>query len=163
MDIGDNNLRNLENKQGETPIMAMNFQETFGNFVFIGLMVIAIFGSIITIQSDNNATQPLIEHSLFNSSYVNLNNSLFNLESNSNTQYSLFDSEKPTPGFGAIVLFTIVNVGKTFGGIIFILFAAVIKLPLIILGISPTITSVLVSFLTISVILALWAVYKFGG
>ncbi len=141
----------------------VKFETLFGNFVMIGLMVLAIFLLIVSVQSDNSAEQPLIEDKLFNSTLGSLNDTLGSLEGTSSTQFSIFSSEKPKTGFGSIVLFTIVSIGKTFSNVIFAVFILVIKLPLVVLGVDPTITSMLISFLTITVVIALWVVYKFGG
>ncbi len=139
------------------------FESIFGNFVMIGLMVLGLFSLIFVVQNNNEAPQPLSDDSLFNNTYASLNNTIGSLEQTSDSKYTLFSEEKPPPGVFSIVLFTIINVGKTFGNIIFVLFTVIIKIPLIVLGIDPSITAMLVSFLTISVIISLWIVYKFGG
>ena len=139
------------------------FEDIFGNFVMVGLMVLALFSLIIIVQMDNDAPQPLADDELFNSTYGSLNETIGSLEGTSATQYNLFSKETPTPGFGSIVLFTIVSVSKTFGNMIFALFILIIKVPLIVLGVDPTIVAMLISFLTISVVIALWIIYKFGG
>jgi len=139
------------------------FEDIFGNFVMVGLMVLALFSLIIIVQIDNDAAQPLSDSELFNSTYGSLNETIGSLEGTSATQYNLFSKETPTPGFGSIVLFTIVSVSKTFGNMIFTLFILLIKVPLIVLGIDSTIVSMIISFLTISVVIALWIIYKFGG
>ena len=141
----------------------VKFEDMFGKFAMISLMALALFSIVVIVQKDNLASQPLIEDELFNSTIGGLNNTLGSLGSTSSSKYGLFSEEKPVLGFGAIVLFTIVNVVKTFGDIIFIVFTLVIKIPLIVLGVESTIISMLVSFLTISVIVAMWVVYKFGG
>ncbi len=139
------------------------FENIFGNFIMLGLVVLAIFSVIVIIQSDNDAIQPLIEDKLFNSTFGNLNDTISSVGETSAEKYTLFNEETPVLGFGSIVLFTIVNVGKTFGNLIFAVFILVIKLPLVVLGIEASIVAMLTSFLTISVIIALWVVYKFGG
>ncbi len=139
------------------------FENIFGNFVMIGLMILALFSLVFIIQNRNEAPQPLSDDALFNNTYASLNNTIGSLEQTSDSKYTLFSEEKPPPGVFSIVLFTIINVGKTFGNIIFILFTVIIKIPLIVLGIDPSIVSMIISFLTISVIIALWIVYKFGG
>lgn len=139
------------------------FEEIFGNFVFAGLMVLALFSLIIVVQANNNAPQPLADNELFSSTYGSLNRTIESLEGTSSTQADLFFTETPAPGFASIVLLTIVSAGKTFGSLIFVMFTLIIKLPLIVLGIDQTIVSMILSFLTISVIIALWIVYKFGG
>ena len=139
------------------------FEDIFGNFAFLGLMVLALFSVIIIVQGDNEASQPLADNELISSSYQSLNETIGGLEGTSSTQYGLFSKEKPTPGFGAIVMFTVVGIGKTFGNMIFTFFTIIIKIPLIVLGVDQTIVSMIISFLTISVVIALWIVYKFGG
>ena len=139
------------------------FEDIFGNFVMVGLMILSLFSLIIIVQIDNDAAQPLADSELFNSTYGSLNETIGSLEGTSATQYNLFSKETPTPGFGSIVLFTIVSVSKTFGNMIFAIFILLIKVPLIVLGIDPTIVSMIISFLTISVVIALWIIYKFGG
>lgn len=141
----------------------VKFEDMYGTFAMIGIMALALFSIVFIVQKDNLASQPLVEGELFNETFGNLNETLSSLEGTSSSKYSLFSKEKPVLGFGAIVLFTIVNVVRTFGDILYIIFTLVIKLPLIVLGIDPTIISMLVSFLTISVIIAMWIVYKFGG
>ncbi|GAG98943.1 unnamed protein product [marine sediment metagenome] len=139
------------------------FEDIFGNFAFLGLMILALFSVIVIVQRDNEASQPLIDNELISSSYEGLNETIGGLEGTSATQYDLFSKDKPTPGLGAIVMFTIVGIGKTFGNMIFTIFTLVIKVPLIVLGIDQTIIAMIISFLTISVVIALWIVYKFGG
>ena len=126
-------------------------------------MVLALFSIVLIVQNDNSASQPLIEDKLFNSTFGSLNETIGSLQGTSSSKYSLFSEERPVLGFGSIVLFTIVNVVKTFGDVIFLVFTLVIKVPLIVLGVEPTITSMLIAFLTISVVVAMWIVYKFGG
>ena len=141
----------------------MKFEEIFGTFAFLGLIVLALFSVIIIVQGDNEATQPLVDNELISGTYGSLNETIGSLEGTSSTQYSLFTKETPKPGFGAIVMYTIVSIGKTFGTIIFVIFTLIIKVPLIVLGIEQTIVAMIMSFLTISVVIALWVVYKFGG
>ena len=139
------------------------FEDIFGSFAFLGLMVLALFSIIIIVQSDNEAPQPLADNELISGTYGSLNETISSLEGTSATQYDLFSKEKPTPGFGAIVMFTIVSIGKTFGNMIFTIFTLIIKVPLIVLGVEQSIVAMLISFLTITVVIALWIVYKFGG
>lgn len=139
------------------------FENIFGNFVMVGLVILGLFSVIVIVQGDNNATQPLIEDALFNETYAGLNNTISGLEATSTSKFLLFNTETPVLGFGSIVLFTIVNVGKTFGSLIFTMFTLMIKVPLVVLGIEASITAMIISFLTITTIIALWVVYKFGG
>ena len=139
------------------------FQEIFGNFAFAGLMVLALLSLAFIVQEKNEAVNPIREDTTLNASFQSINRTISSLEDTSGTQYGLFSTEKPDARFGSIVLFTLVSVGKTFGNVIFSLFIGIIKFPLVQLGVEESITAIIISFLTISTIIALWIVYKFGG
>ncbi len=139
------------------------FEDIFGNMVFLGLIVMALFSVVIIVQNDNNAEQPLSDNELISATSGSLNETISSLEGTSSTQYDIFSTEKPSPTFGSIVLFTIVSVVKSFGSVVFSIFILIIKVPLIVFGIEQSIVSIIISFLTISVVIASWVVYKFGG
>lgn len=139
------------------------FSDLFMNFMLLGLVVFSLFAFSISSQSENNVDEPFIENSLMNSTYQSLNTSLNSLRDESQAQKTLFESENPTGGFGTILLFSIVSSGKVFNGMIIGLFNTLIKLPTVILGIDPIITSVLSTMLILTVIIGLWIVYKLGG
>lgn len=140
-----------------------SFQDIFGNFVFLGIFILAGLALIIANQSTNGAVQPIVEDAIFNDSFESLESSLSSLEGSSEIQYDQFTAEAPKPGFVSIVLFGIVGAGKTFGNLTIAVFTVLIKLPLLVLGISATIFSVIVSWLVISLIVAAWILYKVGG
>ena len=140
-----------------------SIEDIFKNFAIVVFIILGVFSFIIIIQSNNNAEQPLINDDRFNDSFYQLNNSLSKLESTSTNQKDAFLKENPKTGFASIVLFTIVNVGRTFGNIIFGIFSLIIKLPLTVLGIPATVTSILLSILTIAILISLWITYKIGG
>lgn len=139
------------------------FGEIFNKFAFSGLVILALFAFVIIVQIDNQAPQGLNNNSLFNNTYFALKENVSGFETTSAGQNTQFNEEVPTPGFGSIVLFGIVSVGKTFSNMIFVLFGLIIKLPVVILGIDPTITSMVFTWLVIAVILGVWATYKLGG
>lgn len=140
-----------------------SFEATFNNFLWLGLFVFAGLSLIFIIQADNGAPQPLEEDPLINISFNELRANITAGENASETQYGIFNSEKPKPSLGSIVLFTIVSAGKTFGAIVINVFFILIKLPVLILSLDPTIISILITWLSISLITALWLLYKFGG
>ena len=139
------------------------FSDTFRSFTLLSLMMIGLFGFVINIQSDNNAPDPVINNLLFNNTVSKLKVNITSLENESSIQGNEFYKEKPIPGVGSILLFTIVSFGKTFSNVIFGLFIILLNLPLIILGIDPTISSTLWSLLMVIVVTALWGLYKWGG
>lgn len=144
----------------------VQFNDFIGNFLMGALMFIAIFGLLVTIQADNNAPNPLINNEIFggeNGTFNQLRVNINDIENKSAIQYESFTEEKPVPGIGSIVLFTIVGVGKTFGSLTIDTFAILIRLPVVVLGIDPSILAILTSWLAIVLIIVLWKTYKFGG
>ena len=139
------------------------FSTILNNFLFMGLLVFAGFSFVVITQADNNAVQPIGEDSLFNESFNDLQANLDSLESTGNTQYGQFTSEVPAAGFASIVLFGIVSVGKTFGSLTLTTFGLIIKLPLIVLGIPASTAAILFTWLVVSIITAMWLLYKLGG
>ncbi len=143
--------------------MADNIIDFFSRFGLVALIVFGLFSFIVIVQSDNSAVQPLTEDSRFSDSFSNISEELADLEDTSQDQWDALKQEKSIVGFGSIVLFTPVNIGKTFGSLVFAMFELIIKLPVIILGIPLTVTSVLLSWLIISIVSALWIFWKLGG
>jgi len=141
----------------------VRFQTIFSNFLFLALIVLAGMSFIVVTQSDNEALQPISQDSLFNESFSDLESNLEGLESTSNTQFGQFTAEDPKPGFGSIVLFGIVSVGKTFGSVTITVFGILIKLPLVVLGIPATTITVLFTWLVVLMLIAAWRLYKLGG
>ncbi|KKN12723.1 hypothetical protein LCGC14_1013590 [marine sediment metagenome] len=139
------------------------FNDIFKNFAILSLMMIGLLGFVVNVQQDNNAPDPIIDNLLFNNTLSKLVSNVTALESESSTQGDLFYGEKPVPGAGSILLFTIVSFGKTFSNVLFGLFVILLNLPIIVLGISPTVSSTLWSLLTVLTVTAIWGLYKWGG
>lgn len=141
----------------------VKFQELFINFMIIGLVVVSLFAFMVSFQEENDVSEKVIENSLMNETYGNLRIDLGNLRNESQAQKTLFESENPTGGFGTILLFSIVSSGKVFNGMVIGLFNTIIKLPVVFLGLDPIIVSVLSTMLILTIIIALWVLYKLGG
>lgn len=139
------------------------FLDLFKNWIFVGLMIFSILAFFITVQSDNNITDRLIDNTLINSTYSTLGSNLGELRNQSQAQKELFESENPTIGIGSILLFSILSAGKIFNGMIIGVFNTIIKLPIVVLGLDPILLSVLGTLLVVTIIFGLWAIYKLGG
>lgn len=140
-----------------------NFQRLFNQYLFFGLFILAAMSFIIVIQGDNEAAQSFGADSKINLVYSNLTQSINSSENDSRSQYEIFMNEQPKAGAFSIVIFGIVAVGRTTGQIISNFFTIIIELPLVILQIPVSIFSILVIWTSISVVIALWLLYKFGG
>lgn len=141
----------------------MGFQEIVGKFLLATILCVSLFSFIIFTQSENDSPDPIINNEIFNNSYQSIQENIADSTSSASEKYNVFNTEEPTPGFGSIVLFGIVSVGKTFSNIVFGFFGALIKLPLVVLGIPESIASLLTTWLIILVIIGVWLLYKLGG
>ncbi len=139
------------------------FQDMFNRYLFFGLFILAAISFVITIQGENGAPQPLGADPLISNVLNNLASNISSAENISKTQYGLFNDEQPKTGFGSIVLFGIVAVGKTTGTIISGFFTIILQLPLVVLGIDSSILNILITWASISIVIALWLLYKLGG
>lgn len=141
----------------------VKFENLFVNYALAGLLVLSIFFFSITLQIDNNADEILTENTLINDSFGQLQTDLGGMRDSAQTQKELFEEEKPTTGFGSLILFSIVSSGKVFTGMTIGTFNVLIKLPMVLFGVDPIISSVLSTILIMVIILGLWYLYKLGG
>lgn len=139
------------------------FYDTFVKFMFVGLMIISIFAFIVSFQNENNAGNKIMDNEVMNDTYFSLDEDLTSFQDQSQTQKTLFESETPTGGFGTILLFSILSVGKVFNGMIVGIFNTLIKLPVVFLGLDIVVVSILSTLIIITILLGLWTVYKLGG
>lgn len=139
------------------------FDGLVGKFIVAAIMFLGLFNLIIMVQDNNNAVQPAAEDQLFNDSFSSLIEEIEESGDDAQEKYDVFNSEEPTPGFGSIVLFGVVSVGKSFSNIVFSFFGAMIRFPLAFLGIAPSIYNLILTWLIIVMIVAAWLLYKFGG
>lgn len=140
-----------------------SFSKLSFNFMLIGLIVFSLFSFVIQFQSENNSPLEITDNVLVNDTFGDLKTRLTAVGDESQDVNKVFESDNPLEGFGSILLFSIVNAGRTFNSMIIGVFNIIIRLPVSILGIDPIITSILVTMLAITFIIGLWAVYKLGG
>ena len=141
----------------------VDFKGLVGKFLMATIILISLMSVIVVLQDDNNAQQKLSDNNIFNESFGGITQIINESTNEANEKYGTFNNENPKPGFGSIVLFGIVSVGKTFSNIAFGYFVALIKLPLIVLGLPITIYNLVLVWLTIIVIIAAWLLYKLGS
>lgn len=138
------------------------FNTILGKFFVLALITMALFNLIISTQEENESQAKMIDEEVFNSSFEKLRLSVDDSTEKSQEKYNVFISEEPKTGFGSLLLFGIVSVGRTFSNVVFGTLSAVISLPLIILGIPISTVNLIIAWLIIVVITALWVLYKLG-
>lgn len=131
------------------------------NMVMLGVLVFSIMSFIIIIQSDSNMDQEnmITNNSLINDSFGELGTSLNNQDSAENSLNSLEDVP-PTEYVGDLDVGSTVSATRTARTIITGLWNIYIKLPQVILGVSPIVASAISSILLIFIAIGVWAIWK---
>lgn len=131
------------------------------NFVLLGILTFAIMSFVIIIQSDSDMDQVnmITNNSLINDSYGDLATSLDNQESAENSLNSLEDNPV-TPGVGDLNPASMVSATRTAKTIVVGLWNIYIKLPMVILGVSPIIASAITTILLVILAIGIWAIWK---
>ncbi len=131
------------------------------NMVVLGILVFAIMNVIIVIQSDSDmdSQNMITNNSLINESYGELATSLNNQNSAENSLNSLEDNPV-TPGVGDLNPASMVSATRTARTIVIGLWNVIIKLPQVILGVSPIVAGAINSILLILIAIGIWAIWK---
>ncbi len=143
--------------------MPISLREVFVTFALIGIFVFAGISFIVQTQLDNDVENTILENKVINKTFTDFETDLSEFRTESQTQKDSFESEDPAPGFGSLIIFSIVGVGKTFSGMTLGVYNIFIVLPASILGVPPIVIGVLTTILIISLILLAWRVYRVGG
>jgi len=141
----------------------VSIQTTLTKFILATILLISLLSFIVFIQLPNKTNDRLTENKIFNGTFNQLNSQIINSSNEAQSKYNSFNSEEPQPSLFSIVLFGIVSVGKSFSSITFGFFGAIIKLPMVVLGIPEALYSLIITLLVIIVIIGVWLLYKIGG
>ena len=131
------------------------------NMVALGILVFSIMSFIIIIQSDSGMDQEnmITNNSLINDSYGELGVSLDNQNTAQNSLNSLEDVP-PTEYVGDLDVGSTVSATRTARTMVTGLWNIYIKLPQVILGVSPVVASAISSILLILIAIGIWAIWK---
>ncbi len=141
----------------------VNFLDLFTKYMFLGVMVLALFSFIVITQENTSVTDKFADNALINSTFTNLATDIGESEANAQEIKDSFDAENPIAGFGSLLFFSIPAAGRVFNTMIIQTFNTIVNLPVVFLGLDPIITSIMATLLIIIIVLGLWAVYKLGG
>lgn len=131
------------------------------NMIVLGILVFAIMNFIIIVQV-NNGVDPenrITNNSLINESYGELGTSLDQQTASESALDSLEDVP-PTEYVGDLDVGSTVSATRTARAILVGLWNILIKLPMVILGVSSVVASAITSILLILLAIGIWAVWK---
>ncbi len=147
----------MEIKKGEN---IMGFKKLFANIVISALFVFAIMSFIIIVQIDNGANEKITDNELINSSYTHLSGNLTNVQSTGQASLDTFGTSPPERPLGELDVSSVVAPTKLFRGMSIGTYNVLIRLPMILLGVSPIVASVISSIIILLIIIGIWAIWK---
>jgi hypothetical protein len=142
--------------------MAEGFKGTFITFIIVGLFVFAMISGVVIFERSNGISDGIINNSVINKTYVDLNDKISSGESDINNQNTVQDEESPSVSSGDFNLFSIIGLSKTAKGIVVGVYNTIIVIPSRLLGVPQVVISVLTIILVISLILLAWRLIKIG-
>lgn len=130
-------------------------------FMLLGVLIFAIISSIIIIQVDNDVSSEnrITNNSLINESYGDLESTL-NQQSASENALNSLEEVPPQEYVGDLDVASTVSATRTARNIVVGLWNIYIKLPQVILGVSPVVASAITTILLILIAIAIWALWK---
>ena len=139
-----------------------NFSETFISWMLVGVLMISMMGFIISTQTGNDLSETILNDSIINTSFVNLTSVLDSTSNTANDSKTSFESDDPNRGFGSLIIFAILGVGKTITGVVLSIYKILFLLPATKLGIPAVVINSLSSIILFSLVLKVWRVYRAG-
>ncbi len=139
----------------------MDFKGVFTNIVISALFVFAMMSFIIIVQTDNNASEKITDNELINSSYGHLSGNLTSVQSTSQASLDSFGENPPSSiQLGDLDVGSVVAPTKLFRGMSIGTYNILIKLPMVLLGVSPIVASVISSIIILLLIIGICAIWK---
>jgi len=138
----------------------MDVKKLLSNMGILALFTFGIMAFIVTTQLDNNVTNPITNNTYINESYGELAGNLTGLQGDSQSAIDVFGNETPTQQYGELETKTIVFPTKTIRTMTLGLWNILVKLPMVILGVSPIVASLVSAIIIILLIIGIWAIWK---
>jgi len=129
-----------------------SFIDLFGKYIFIGIVVLSLFSFIVLFQAEHGVTDAFADNELINETFADLKADLAGLETQTQTQKDLFESEDPQASFGSLILKSIVSSGNVFNSMMVGILNIIIKLPVVFLGLDPIVVSIIMTVLGMLII-----------
>ncbi len=143
----------------------VNFRQLVVGFLIVGIFMFSLISFGITLQTQNNSSQSLLDDSTFNDTFGDLQTEIQGSKVVADNQREAFESQEPGAGGFNFDLTSIIGAGIKFtdflssaGGMITIILTA----PQVYLGIPGIVTIGIASLITITIILLAWRLYRTG-
>ena len=94
--------------------MAQSFLKLLISFLLVGLMIYGLISFGYKIQSENSASESILEHTLLNTTFIGLSRNLSSQGDTSESQREAFEEQTTSTSVGFFMLDTNISVGKIF-------------------------------------------------
>ncbi len=138
----------------------MGFKKLYSNIILTALFVFAFMTFTIIVQTDNNANQKITDNELISSSYGDLGDNLTDSQNTAQSSLETFGENPPSAQLGELDTTSVISPTKLFRGLGIGTYNILIKLPMVVLGVSPIVASVISSLLILLLIIGAWAILK---
>lgn len=131
------------------------------SMVLLGIIIFACMNFLIIVQNDSNVDQDykIINNTLINESFGDLQTSL-DKQSSAEDSLNSLENVPPTESVGDLDVSSVVSATRSARNINSGLWNILIKLPMIILGVSPVVASAITTILLITIAIGIWAIWK---
>ncbi len=138
-----------------------DIKSIFKNMIVLGVLVFAIMNFMIIIQNDSDmdSGKMITHNSLINDSYGDLANSLNSQDTVEGSLNSLEDVP-PTEYVGDLDVGSVVSTTRNARSIVVGLWNIYVKLPQVILGVSPIVSGAITTILLLLIAIGIWAIWK---
>ncbi len=139
----------------------MDLKQIYITIGLLGVLLLGILTFIVTTQTENNVAVPITNNSRINEAYSDLNETLYETQLESQEASNVFGNTTPTQRqLGELEVNSIVATTRIAKSIVTGLWNIFIKLPQVILGVSPVVAALISSIITILLIIGVWAIWK---
>lgn len=139
----------------------MDLKQMYINIGLLGILVLGLLTFVVTTQTGNSVEIPITNNSRINEAYTDLNETLFQTQSQAQQASNVFGNTTPTQRqLGELEVNSIVATTRLGKAIVISLVNIFIKLPQVILGVSPVVAALISSIVMILLIIGVWAIWK---
>ncbi len=138
----------------------MSLKKMFLNMGLLGIFIFGIMTFIIVIQGNNEVEFPITNNSVINETFGSLSGNLSTTERQLQVATGNFDNNTQVRGLGELDVIPVVSQGRITKTIIIGLWNIYIKMPQLVLGVSPIVAGFMSSVLLLFLILGIWAIWK---
>lgn len=141
--------------------MADGIKTILKNMIILGIFTFSIMSFIIIVQQDNGVSsdQIITNNSLINDSYGSLYTNLTQ-QSTAESSLNSLEDVPPTEYVGDLDVGSVVSTTRTARALTIGLWNIYIKLPQVILGVSPVVAGAITTLLLILIAIGIWAIWK---